>query len=718
MDISQLEQEFWGIYETIPEEIRSIQGINELSPFQIARSYFKESVVADSSIDPNANVSGKSPVNFQSEIFKPQLKIRGYYEIWERLYSKYGKDEAYQILYSMLDGTLYFHDITKIDVPYCFAFDTSLVAMEGRPYGWLPGSPPKRSSSFIGQVVETTMDFSQQLAGAVGVPNILVNLAYYTRKEREELHRLVGKISNEPDAILAIALFMSGLGYSGSQFSIEAQEVGDLEWKIQSYMMEKGITLIQAVDMAYNKYVEDLIQHFVHVMHNTFRIGGDSPFTNISIFDRHFIETFLKDAMYPDFSSPSDNADEIIRVQKLFVNFFIEGSPVTNKKYRFPVATVNLKKWEVKDLEEGLCKAEDVGKIADNSFFSWIVKKNLARGTFNLHIGAKVATCCRLTSDLSELMNQIRSDTFGNGGMSIGSHRVVLVNLHRVALLYRMDSVTVDMQEFLRQLGYYMEQAKKVLLVHKELLEERVNSKFLQFFNINWCDLKQFFSTFGYTGLFDAYSVLYPNIEPREYPQFYAQCCAGILDFMDDYSRISGKQHEGYAFNLEEVPGENACPKLASMDNFYFSSFDWYEPKALLSNQMVPLYYDMDLFDRLSICGELMNKVSGGSIFHVNITEGMTEATNEELHRMIIEDYNIPHYAINVGSTTCKQGHTSIGIHWKCPVEGCNAEIDTHTIRIIGYESDTKDWVKARREVEWKEFRRQFYVAQDILCKQ
>ena len=63
--------------------------------------------------------------------------------------------------------------------------------------------------------------------------------------------------------------------------------------------------------------------------------------------------------------------------------------------------------------------------------------KNKERGAFNIHVGEKVATCCRLTSDLSKLKDQIRMDSFGNGGLSIGSHRVVAVNLHRVALVAR-----------------------------------------------------------------------------------------------------------------------------------------------------------------------------------------------------------------------------------------------------------------------------------------
>lgn len=703
-----VESEFFEILESIPEEIREIQGIANIEPFALAEEYFKSNNIADVSIDPNANMSGKSPVNFQSELFKPQLKLRSYYELWKRLKSKYGNEEAKEILVSMLNGTIYFHDITKLDIPYCFAFDTSFLMIQGRPYGWLPGKPPKRSNSFIGQLVETTMDMSQEHAGAIGVANILVNLAYYTRKERAELHRIVDRFEDESSAILGIAMFLGGLGYSGTHFEVNIE--GNLEDRISQYI-QQGNTIHEAADLSYNKYVEDLLQQYVHVMHNTFRVGGDSPFTNISIFDKRTFFTVFESARYPDGTKTVDNYEEVKEIQRVYVEFFVKGSPVTGKKYRFPVSTVNLKMWGESDYKKGLCTQEQVGKLADYEFFEWITNMNLERGTFNFHIGEKVATCCRLTSDLAELKDKIRTDSFGNGGMSIGSHRVVAINLHRIALIHHYENKTTGL-EFEVVLNKYLEQTKKLLIVHKELLSERVDAGFLKFFNIGWEDLNMFFSTFGYTGLWDAYEVTSRNNAAQHLDE-YATWAESIIDYMEAYAKRSGKEHEGYAFNVEEIPGENACPKLAKMDNFYYSNSQGYYPREILSNQMIPLYVDVPLFDRLETAGKLMDKVSGGAILHLNINEAMTPAANREFHRMMVEDYKIPHYAINRGSTTCVNGHTTPGIHWECPE--CGGEIDTHTIRVVGFDTDTKDWAKERREWEWKEKGRQFYTARNLL---
>ena len=76
---SQVDEAFKSLVSSVPYELKKIQGIAELDPFILSKKYFKSGNVADASIDPNANMGQKSPVSFQSEIFKPQLKYNSYY---------------------------------------------------------------------------------------------------------------------------------------------------------------------------------------------------------------------------------------------------------------------------------------------------------------------------------------------------------------------------------------------------------------------------------------------------------------------------------------------------------------------------------------------------------------------------------------------------------------------------------------------------------------
>lgn len=618
----EIEQEFVELIQGLPEHLLKSEGVYEIDPFELAKAYFDTEEVVDMTIDPNANINGKSPVNFNSEIFKPLLKLRSYHLLWKGLKKRFGVTQANYILGEIFSGLVYFHDITKVDVPYCFAPDTSFLMLTGRPYGWLPSVRPKKLQSFMGQLREMTMDFSQENAGAIGIANVLVNMAYFTKD---------GK--------------------------------------------------------ATDKEVEDEIQQTIHVFHNTFRIGGDSPFTNISLFDRETLKATFGGAVYPDGSKVVDNIEEIMRVQKIYAEFFSKGSPKTGKPYRFPVTTINI-------------KVDENGKIIDQEFFNLMADLNRQKCVFNWHIGEKIASCCRLTSDLAALKEQIRTDTFGNGGISIGSHRVVTINLHRVALEAKAYGVPIE-QTLDNALGV----CEALLVSHKEdILRKRVESGVLKFFRIGWCDLNMFFSTIGFTGLFDAYRVMKGKDAPVD--EAYVEFASKILDTMEKYAKQAGERNKGFAFNVEEIPGENASPKLAKKD-----ALVWNTDLQLLSNQMVPLYEDVDLFTRLKISGHLMNKVSGGAILHLNIEDELTEGANRELLRRVIEEYKIPHFALNKGFSTCERGHTTVGIVQSCPE--CGSTISSYTTRVVGFFTDTKDWIKARRSYEFP--RRIWYAEEDVI---
>lgn len=438
----------------------------------------------------------------------------------------------------------------------------------------------------------------------------------------------------------------------------------------------------------------------------------NSPFTNLSLFCRNTIEKTFAEAMYPDGTSPVDIIDEIMHIQFIFAKFFAEGSPLTGKNYRFPVCTVNIATKERESFTDHEKEKYPDKKclILDREFFEEMCKLNAKRGVFNFHKGEKIASCCRLSQDLADLKSQIKMDSFGNGGMSIGSGRVVTLNLHSIAC------EAIDEGELFEDVvNKYQKYAEILLLIHKKWLKKIIDTGTLKFFRIGWADLNMFFSTFGFTGLWDAYDVLNQNKDGRlefedAFKENYFEFSKSILNLMEDNAKICGEVHEGYAFNVEEVPAENASPKLAKIDNLYYGDKPWYGKVELLSNQMIPLYVEVDPFDRLETMGELMNIVSGGAICHFNIDGSMTEESSIKLTERMIEYYNIPHFAIEIGTTTCKNKHTSIGIHPNCPE--CGGEIETWTKRVVGFNTDTKDWAKVRRD--WENPRRMSYAIKNL----
>lgn len=584
-----------------------------VAPHQIdvgamSHKYFTDKV-QDMSVDANANANGVKSVNsYQAEIMKGILKLEGFYLLWRYIVKRYGEKRANELLVKIWEGRLYFHDASgaNIQIPYCFAYSTTPLMVEGRPYGQLHSLPPKRSDSFIAQVTECTMDMSQDFAGAVAPADLLVNYSYYAKKEN----------LNDKDIL------------------------------------------------------NDL-QKFVHVMNNGFRVGGQSPFVNISLFDKSNLNKVFGELIYADGSSP--DFDYIMKVQKLFGEWFAKGDPATGLPYRFPVVTMNIYK-------------DENGDIVDTDFLEWVSKTNINTGCFNIYVndGYKVATCCRLVNDRSKA----KVDSFGNGGMNIGSHRVVTINLPAVAYesAGNVDTMMVKLDEMLFA-------CKDLLIVHRdEILRRRVRDGICKFFSpLKWFDIDDLFSTVGLVGIYEMTDIMGFDILSEEGQQFVLKVVEHIERRMQEFSDETGK-----SFNCEEIPAEQAGVNLCEMDKL--RGFDGgYE---LYSNQYIPLITEADLLTRIEVTGKFQSLLSGGGILHINVdSKLMSETQMESIIKTAVKN-GVQHFAINYGYGVCENGHTSIvGNGTVCPK--CNGRITDYLTRVVGYFTKVSTWNKKRRNFEY-----------------
>ena len=432
-----------GFTELYQEYCNSERGQRLLKLFGVSReqldvatmtkSYF-EVHTADMSVDANANVgNSKSPNNFSAEVVKGVSKLTAYHLLWSRIAEEQGEEEASELIGKLWKGYLYFHDLTGhgVTAPYCFAATTLSLLFQGRPYGQLHSKPPKRASSFIAQAIEFTMDMSQEFMGAVALADVIVNHAMMCLKE--------GVDPDTPEG---------------------------------------------------RKKVENDYQQFVHVVNNKFRLSAQSPFTNVSLFDRPQLEGLFKDYEYPDGSKVTDNIEYIMKMQKIFMAFIAAKDPVSEVPYRFPVTTVNI--------------TTDGGKVLDEKFLKAVCEHN-TEGVFNIYITdgvGKIAMCCRFVNDFEVRKERQRADVWGNGGLNIGSTRVCTVNLARLAF---ESSGPVEFRALLRRI---VEDACNLLLTHRKLVEELIETGYLKFFKpLNWISLDMLFSTVGVVGLYEALSL-------------------------------------------------------------------------------------------------------------------------------------------------------------------------------------------------------------------
>lgn len=583
----------------------------------MARKYF-ETHTGDMSVDPNANVgNSKCPNNFAAEVAKGGSKLTGYHLLWTYLAEDFGEDKASEIISGCWKGYYYFHDLSGAGVtaPYCFAASTMPLIDQGRPYGQLRSKPPKRADSFMSQAVEYTMDLSQEFMGAIALGDLVVNFAMMCLKDHVDL--------SDDDGI---------------------------------------------------SFVTNQFQRFVHVVNNKFRVSAQSPFTNISLFDRPQLQALFKEYVYPDGARAIDNLEYVMRMQMLFMEFMAKKDPLTGMPYRFPIATVNI--------------TIDKGTIIDRDFLGLVAKYN-TEGLFNVYITdgiGKVASCCRLLSDVKQMRERQRSDVFGNGGLNIGSTRVCTINLARLAM------EAEGFVEFRSKLRRALKDAKDLLIAHRRTLEGLAGSGYLKFFRpLGWISMNMLFSTIGVVGLYEALEQF--GDEYRLPSKKGIDKAREILMYIDS-SAAKFSDDTGIPFNVEQIPAEGAAVSLARVDKVFFPK----SPYKLYSNQSIPLWVDVDMIVRAKVDGQLNRCYSGGGISHLNIGSAVTPAQMIKMIEFAIAS-GLDHFALNPVFARCEDGHINLGQHQSCPT--CGKAIEEEVTRVVGYFTPVADWAEARREWEF-----------------
>jgi len=598
---------FRELYQSMDLRILELEGIApaQLDVSCMADRYFKERV-ADMSIDDNANhlQDGRSYGNFFAEMAKSNLKLIGYHDIYAILVETHGVERAESIMKSLWNGDLYLHDSTAIQVPYCWAYSTDFLLHKGNFWGQLQSLPPKRARSFIDQVKEVTIELAQEIAGAVAIGDLFVNYAYFIRK-------------------------------------------GDINLQ----------------DPVARKEVENDFQSLVHTLNKKLRPSHQSPFTNISIFDRPNLEFLFGEVRYPDGSKP--DFETIQEIQKIFCDWFCLGDPSTGLPYRFPVVTLNL-------------RVDNQGNILDKDALEYFSQINLEKGCFNIYIssGNKVASCCRLVNDL----DLAGCDSFGNGGLSLGSHRIVTINLAR------LGKIANSAEEVMKLLKVQLDKSRDTLLAHRALLQKRVADGFLPFFRYEVMSLQRLFSTFGVNGIYEC-------LEELGYSMFSAegrQLTHQVLEYIRSYATECSKTYK-CSFNVEQVPAESLAVKFAAKDKLLYNA-DY----PIYANQFIPLWIDCDIVDRVKLDGEFSKSLTGGGISHLNLGEKLTSPL--QMKKLI--EYAVvcgcEHFAINYNFNKCANNHVTVaGASKTCP--SCGAQIVDSYTRIVGYYTPVSSWNKGRQ---------------------
>lgn len=280
------------------------------------------------------------------------------------------------------------------------------------------------------------------------------------------------------------------------------------------------------------------------------------------------------------------------------------------------------------------------------------------------------------------------SDSFGNGGISLGSARVVTINFYRLGRRFKSDK-----GGFEQYLAQYLECTCKILKSHRNMLKKLIDSGFLKFFKLGWADLdRMFFSTIGLNGIWEGFREMGIDLLSEE----------GLKTACDIFTSMNGIVGElsrkyGMPINIEQIPGETAAISFAKKDKLYFN--DEEQAYRLYANQFIPLWENVDLWKRAEVDGRLDKYFGGGVISHLNISSKPSAAQMRKLIDFAVE-CKLSHFALNPVFSKCREcGKVSFGKIDVCPE--CSATGMEYLTRIVGYFTPVKDWTKERREWEF-----------------
>jgi len=621
------DQDFDDLYMHLkakyPQKLFDLDGIGkQLDMSEFSRNFFSSKVTSDASIDANANVDDISVIAYNTELPKPFFKLNSYYILWKELKRLYGHETANTIVEMQLTGDIYIHDFHGIGagLPYCFNYSTYDIMTKGLPMvKKVKSLPPKHLYAFKSQLEQFTVIASNSTLGATGLADMLIVMSYYVNnilKTKSDAHF---KFATEEDI-----------------------------WR----------------------YVKENLISFIYTINQPMR-ANQSPFTNVSVYDKYFLEKLCDDYIFPDGSNP--DIEIVQRIQDIYLNIMnseLERTPLT-----FPVTTA--------------CFSVDEEKnIKDEEFLRFISEHNKKYGFINIYCGntSTLSSCCRLRSEQgSEYFN-----SFGSGSSKIGSLGVCSINFPRLAIKHP------KIDEFLIELKKIVEVCAKVNNAKRKIVDKRIKNGNEPLYTFGFMELSKQYSTVGVNGFNECIEILGENILEDKGQELALK----ILDVINTTNAKLQKQYDA-PHNCEQVPGENMSIKMADKDKLlgYQNKYNIY------SNQFIPLVTNADILDRIKLQGLFDEHFSGGAICHLNVDTPIEDTKSIMDLIRISAKKGVVYFAINYVLSECENGHMTVSNDEICTI--CGKQIVNKYSRVVGFLTAIRNWHKTRRELDFPN--RQFY---------
>lgn len=622
MDITlKLSKDFERCLEDLKKKYgEDFEYINGVHPTQLDFSEFldkfvSEDTMADATIDPNANARHKDIRSFMTEKGKSEDKLFGLNKIFTEIKKKWGLRTAKQWLEQEFSKGFYLNDsATASYFPYCWANDFTRLATEGLFFiNGYNNLPPKHLTTYLDDVIEFVSFLSNRQSGAVGMPNVLIWVYYFWKND----------VAN---------------GY---------------------YLKDPETYLRQN----FQKLIYRLNQPFLRI--------DQASFTNVSIFDRPYLEALFGGMEFPDGSFAIDQIEEMLECQKVFMEVVSEIRE--EQMFTYPILTYSLL---YKD-----------GKFVDEDFARWCSNHNIKWSDSNFFVSDNVgvlSNCCRLLSDTKKLDAFINS--IGGTALSVGSCRVSTINLVRIAHESKMNK-----KKYLDILKDRVLLDCKALYSMRHILKRNIDKGLLPNYQNGAVELDKQFCTIGGIGMYEVMDLFglinTDEFGNKSYSDEAVEFTTQILDVIND---VKDNFECDFTFNLEMIPAENCAGVICTADNLLYEQDKYF----IYSNQWIPLMEKCTIQEKCRL-GHLFDaKCGGGCIAHIDIENRFPNEETAWDMLNYVASQGVIYFAFTTKINVCEYKHASIGTS-NCPI--CDKPIVDQYARVVGFYTPVSGYQRIRK---------------------
>lgn len=635
-DILMNEKEFKvaRAYILYREKHKQARFIRERIDYMDKYSQSNDNAATSSETDANANVTMKNVANLEGEVYKTTNRIIQRQRMKEKLHELF-PEVANQYKKDLDSHIIYVHDEASTPVlkQYCMAVSLYPLMTEGvgNIDGVTPG-PPNDLQSFSGQITNLAFLLSSQCKGAVAFGEYFIALNYYVIKEFGELWYKYLDVSATSSACI------------------------------------QNRTIKDSIIKAFKQFVWGINQPAGNRSYQ-------SPFTNISYYDKTYFESLFGEFYYPDGTKPEWEAIDVL--QRMFMEWF--NNVRLKQVLTFPVESftmVHNGKDIIDTNYKNLC-AEMYAK--GHSFFTYISDS-----------ADSLASCCRLRN---EFMENTFNPTSGLTGVMTGSCNVITLNMNRIVqdwfrtlptdcnyncLVHQKQNNYPDLKKYIMHI---LERVYKYHIAFKTMLYDLEDKGMFAASNGGYIYISKLYSTIGINGLNEAAQFLGLEVSNNQEYIKFLQLILGTIKEQNKIHSINDKKRP-FLFNSEVVPAEGLGGK-----NYKWDVRDGYwtpEGINLYNSYFYNAHDNTSVLDKFILHGrQTYQYTDGGSALHCNLEEHLSKEQYLKLIDFAIAE-GTSYFTFNIPNSKCDDcNHIVKAPIKKCPK--CGSKNITWYTRVIGY---------------------------------